>query len=219
MLAITCSFVVIFAFFQTKSWNHRTTGNSNESVDLKFIGKFFLFLSSYLSIALFWFHFAISFYLLLFYKTQGVLFVILPTFPSETNLFTMGVMIVFMLQALNLTKRLSDQCKVEIFFLDWEQAKIAPAENLYDHPKQVPVSVWRSIFMSNEWAKLQTFRFCNIEFCLIGVLILLEGLRWKNGGTAKPNLNDLSDGTLNPILLFSMDIICWIIFVIGQVLH
>ena len=186
-------------------------------MELKFIGQFFIYLFAYLSIVLFWFLFAVSVYLLLFYKTQGVLFVILPSFPADTDTFTIGVFIVFMMQALNLIKRLFDQCQVEIFFLDWEQAKTAPAENLYDQPKQVPVSIWRSIFMSNEWAKLQTFRFCNIEFCLIGVLVLLEGLRWKNGGTAKPNLYDLSDGVMNPILLFSMDVICWTLFILGQV--
>lgn len=161
--------------------------------------------------------FALSVYLLLFYKTQGVLFVVVPSYPVDVNSFSLALGIAALLKGLQLLKSLLDQCQVEIFFLDWEQAKTAPPENLYDQPKPVPVSVWRSIFMSNEWAKLQVYRFCSIEFCLLGVLVLLEGFQWKFAGTAKPNLYDLSDGVMNPILMCAIDVICWIILIVSQV--
>lgn len=103
-----------------------------------------------------------------------------------------------------------------MFFIDWEQSKVQPSENFYEPAKSSPVSVWRSIFMSNEWAAMQTYRNCNVYFTLLGVVILLEGASWKNLGTAKPSMQDLTDGVLNPILLFATDSICWLLLILGQ---
>ena len=44
------------------------------------------------------------------------------------------------------------QCTVEVFFSDWEPAR-QPGEG-----ETSPVSAWRSVFVANEWVKLQMVR-------------------------------------------------------------
>jgi hypothetical protein len=46
---------------------------------------------------------------------------------------------------------------------------------------------------------------------------MLEGLKLRNLATLKPNINDLSDGTINPLLMFAADSICWVVLILAQV--
>jgi meckelin len=116
------------------------------------------------------------------------------------------------------------QCKTEMFFIDWEHSRapaMAPSPTRNGLPNELPapvVSVWRNIFMCNEWARLQTYRRVNIEFTLLCVLLLLQALNLRNLGTLKPDLGDLANGIMNPILLFAAVSFCWVIIVIAQVL-
>ncbi|KAJ3350218.1 Meckelin [Kappamyces sp. JEL0680] len=213
--AVFGSFVFIYAFFMTRFWNQRNM-LIPEAFDMGFLLRLFLNLSGYLPMVLFWYIFALALYMMLFYKTQGILFVIIPIYPADLSTFSTVLGICTLLEFINITKKIMDQCQVDIFFIDWEQAKIQQGDGLYEQPKSLPVSVWRSIFMSNEWAKLQGYRFCSTEFCLLGVVIILEGFAWKNVGTAKPNLSDLSDGVMNPILMFAIDTVCWLFLIVGQ---
>jgi meckelin len=214
--AVLASFVFVYGFFMTRFWNQRNA-LIPEAFDSTFFIRLVLNLCGYLPMALFWYIFALSLYLLLFYKTQGILFVIIPTYPSDIATFVVVVALCSVMEFVYIIKRIFEQCQVDIFFVDWEVAKTQPPENLYDQPKQLPVSVWRSIFMSNEWAKLQGFKFCSTEFSLLGVVFLLEGLSWKYIGTAKPNMQDLTAGVMNPILMFAIDVVCWIFLIAGQV--
>jgi hypothetical protein len=55
-------------------------------------------------------------------------------------------------------KEIWKQCTVEIFFIDWEHSKLKNQESMEraeEKEKPKVVSVWRSIFMCNEWSKLQ----------------------------------------------------------------
>lgn len=52
------------------------------------------------------------------------------------------------------------QCTTDVFFMDWERSRgrvVGGGGNLEDlHNKPaVPVSVWRIIFVTNEWCRLQ----------------------------------------------------------------
>ena len=119
-------------------------------------------------------------------------------------------------------RQIMQQCTSEMFFIDWEHSR-APATTPSPNRNGIPndtktpiVSVWRNIFMCNEWARLQTYRRVNIEFTLLGVLLLLQALNLKGLATLKPDLSDLSDGTINCILLFAAVVFCWLILVTSQ---
>ena len=44
----------------------------------------------------------------------------------------------------------------------------------------IPVSVWRTIFVANEWVKLQDVRAISMEITLIGLLFLMRGLEMED---------------------------------------
>jgi meckelin len=154
----------------------------------------------------------ISWYYLIFYKIQGILFIIVPYFPSDVSYFNLAVVATAGLEILHITRSIYKQCTAELFFVDWEQAKALNQESP-ESTKKVNVSIWRSIFMSNEWAKLQVFRKCDVQFTLIGVLVFSKVFNLRYLGTAKPDLEDLTPGQMSSILLFAADSLCWIIMI------
>jgi hypothetical protein len=106
----------------------------------------------------FFFIFVIALYYLFFFKYQGILFVLVPTFDSDTELFIWSVVAIIVTEALHIIRAIYRQCNVELFFIDWENSKQLSLENdINSKPSQV-ISIWRSIFMSNEWARLQVLK-------------------------------------------------------------
>ena len=55
------------------------------------------------------------------------------------------------------------------------------------HGDAMPVSVWRKIFVANEWVKLQHLRSISVELNLIGLLFLLQGLGLERSATLVPS--------------------------------
>lgn len=60
------------------------------------------------------------------------------------------------LQLVNILDILWRQTHYDIFFVDWEKSKltIGPSGN----KEAAPVSVWRTLFVANEWEELQVGR-------------------------------------------------------------
>lgn len=139
--------------------------------------------------------------------------------------FQILLIIIIVLEAVYIVRELIRQCSSEMFFIDWEHSRSPPANPQSPTRGVAPknevgpvISVWRNIFMCNEWARFQTHRRVNIEFSLLGVLVLLQAAGLRNLGTLKPDLVDLSDGIMNAILLFAAVAVCWGILVLSQVL-
>jgi meckelin len=59
-------------------------------------------------------------------------------------------------QLVNILDILWRQTHYDIFFVDWEKSKltIGPSGN----KEAAPVSVWRTLFVANEWEELQVGR-------------------------------------------------------------
>jgi meckelin len=140
---------------------------------------------------------------------------IVPYFENDVSHFNLAVVATVGLELLHISRSIYKQCTSELFFVDWEQSKALNQEP-NESTKKVTVSIWRSIFMSNEFAKLQSFRRCNIQFTLIGVLVLSKVFHLRNLGTAKPDLEDLSPGKMSSILLFAANSLCWAIMITIQ---
>lgn len=144
---------------------------------------------------------------------------IVPYFETDVYMFKLAIIATTGLELLHVVKTILKQCNAELFFIDWEQGKALNIENIQkESSTKSTISVWRSIFMSNEFARLQVFRKCDIQFSLIGVLILLKVFNLRNLASVKPDLSDLTPGTNSAILLFAADSICWIIVIFGQLL-
>lgn len=82
-------------------------------------------------------------------------------------------------QAVHVAEILYTQTRHDVLFIDWEQPGTEGAEG--DNEKAsdeaaTPVSAWRSIFVANEWMRLQTSRKVSAELSLFALLFLLEGV-------------------------------------------
>jgi hypothetical protein len=87
---------------------------------------------------------------------------------------------------------------MDIFFIDWEKPS-TPVKGPNDIPD---VSTWRSLFATNEWNELLSYRRCSLEFTLILIMWLFSGQNWIYVATSRPNQFDLSVGALSAPLQF-----------------
>eukprot|EP00842_Homolaphlyctis_polyrhiza_P004913 jgi/Hompol1/5422/HPOL_004423-RA len=115
-------------------------------------------------------------------------------------------------------KLLVTQCTAHVFFVDWERSRgrVVSPGNDPSTATGAPISVWRSIFMANQWNALQTYQRIQIEFTLIALLVILEGLGFRYMATAKSGFKDLSADTVNPFLLVAVDSMWWIVLIVSQ---
>ena len=76
---------------------------------------------------------------------------------------------------------LHTQTQHDIFFVDWEQPRTGASGGGDNESNVVPVSAWRSVFVANEWVKLQGQRTISTEVrvitwsCVRQVRVLQEG--------------------------------------------
>ena len=76
---------------------------------------------------------------------------------------------------------------VDIFLIDWERprGKIAGSAGQMAG-KDVPVSIWRTYFVANEWNEIQTKRKINPTFQYFAVVFFLEVVGFGNLATMDP---------------------------------
>jgi meckelin len=107
------------------------------------------------------------------------------------------------------------QCNVDLFFIDWEKPKVRGNAN---QPAAV-VSIWRTLFMANEWNELQTIRLIHFEFTLMFLIALLRGAGWEYVATPQPNQKDLTVAETHDILRFWISATLWMSIALGQVIY
>lgn len=67
----------------------------------------------------------------------------------------MMIALLIVFQIVSVCSELVKQCSVDLFFVDWERSKGKLSSKTSDSQDLAPVSIWRSIFMTNEWSDLQ----------------------------------------------------------------
>lgn len=65
------------------------------------------------------------------------------------------------------------QTSIDIFLVDWEKPRILPNQKQNGTQKQT-VSIWRSYFVANEWAEIQTKRKISLPIQLLFTVLLLK---------------------------------------------
>lgn len=89
------------------------------------------------------------------------------------------------------------QSRIDIFFIDWERPQgkvISAGGSAGDHARELPVSIWRTYFVANEWNEIQTFRRINPVFQYFAAIFFLSVVGFGNVATMDPrNDFDLRD--------------------------
>ncbi|KAJ3202436.1 hypothetical protein HK099_001858, partial [Clydaea vesicula] len=119
----------------------------------------------------------------------------------------------------NLEPQDVNQCRIDIFFMDWEKSKGKVIHHLQHDASEttlntssvrdVPISIWRTIFVANQWNALQSFRRINVTFTLVLMFSLMYGIKLRYLATPQPDATNLSVDKTNPILLFSINTVIW----------
>ena len=151
----------------------------------------------------------ICWYFFTFFKLQGVPSTLLPptddifasTSPYYT--FTLNIVMMFFFQLACIIVMVYRQCNTDIFFLDWE-----PATGPEDKQR---VSVWRTIFVANEWAEMATMRKIDIRMNLFLLGLILIGCGQDYAATQQPDVGDLTPGKTNAILRFANTTFWWLL--------
>lgn len=82
-----------------------------------------------------------------------------------------------MLQIVELVRLIWKQTTIDIFLVDWEKPRVLPNQKqngmITDAQKQT-VSIWRSYFVANEWAEIQTKRKISSPMQLLFTVFLLK---------------------------------------------
>ena len=80
----------------------------------------------------------------------------------------------FALRCLSLIHMVVMQCSADIFLIDWERPRGVSRAQDGKKSAEVPVSIWRTYFVANEWNEIQASRKINpnlqvrVLFCVLG---------------------------------------------------
>uniref|UniRef100_H0YC18 Transmembrane protein 67 n=1 Tax=Homo sapiens TaxID=9606 RepID=H0YC18_HUMAN len=116
-------------------------------------------------------------------QAQKSVSVLLPM-PIQEERFVTYVGCAFALKALQFLHKLISQITIDVFFIDWERPKGKVLKAVEGEggvrSATVPVSIWRTYFVANEWNEIQTVRKINSLFQVLTVLFFLEVVGFKN---------------------------------------
>uniref|UniRef100_A0A8I3WSJ1 Transmembrane protein 67 n=1 Tax=Callithrix jacchus TaxID=9483 RepID=A0A8I3WSJ1_CALJA len=145
--------------------------------------KFLVYYAGYLANVFFIITVGTGLYWLIFFKAQKSVSVLLPM-PVQEERFVTYVGCAFALKALQFLHTLISQITIDIFFIDWERPKGKVLKAVEGEggvrSATVPVSIWRTYFVANEWNEIQTVRKINSLFQVFIVLFFLEVVGFKN---------------------------------------
>lgn len=157
--------------------------------------------------------FCLSLWWTFLFKGQSELYFMMPLQTAQylqLGLMPFEVMLTacFSAKLLHMLDVLNIQTQHDIFFVDWEQPR-AVTNEAHDETDEAtaspyskslsgthsgsqakgnaqPVSVWRTVFVANEWVKLQGMRTISCEINLLGLLFFLKGLGLEQSATLIP---------------------------------
>jgi len=109
------------------------------------------------------------------------------------------------------------QAKNDIFFLDWEKPKLIYRRD--QNTEAYVQSVWRMLFIANEYNELQTVRHVSMELMYFVFGCLMYGADLENLAAVQPNMNTTIDSTVKTNFILKYFLSVFLLFVIGCVLY
>ncbi|XP_007537462.1 meckelin [Erinaceus europaeus] len=179
-LGVLGGLAVLSSLLRTAGWKRRI---GSPMIDLQTVLKFLVFYAGDLANVFFIITVGTGLYWLIFFKAQKSISVLLPV-PIQEERFVTYVGCAFALKALQFLHKFISQITIDIFFIDWERpkGKILKAVEGEGGVRSatVPISIWRTYFVANEWNEIQSVRKINPLFQVLTVLFLLEVVGFKN---------------------------------------
>nr|XP_054374646.1 meckelin isoform X4 [Pongo abelii] len=179
-LGVLGGLAVLASLLKTAGWKRRI---GSPMIDLQTVMKFLVYYAGDLANVFFIITVGTGLYWLIFFKAQKSVSVLLPM-PVQEERFVTYVGCAFALKALQFLHKLISQITVDIFFIDWERPKGKVLKAVEGEggvrSATVPVSIWRTYFIANEWNEIQTVRKINSLFQVLTVLFFLEVVGFKN---------------------------------------
>ncbi|OWK04307.1 hypothetical protein Celaphus_00016438, partial [Cervus elaphus hippelaphus] len=179
-LGVLGGLAILSSLLKTAGWKRRI---GSPMIDLQTVTKFLVYYAGDLANVFFIITVGTGLYWLIFFKAQKSVSVLLPV-PAQEERFVTYVGCGFALKALQFLHKLISQITIDIFFIDWERPKGKVLKAVEGEggvrSATVPVSIWRTYFVANEWNEIQTVRKINPLFQVLTVLFLLEVVGFKN---------------------------------------
>lgn len=160
----------------------------------------------------FWIITGLSIQWLIFFKQQDVVYRFLPT-DSQGRLFRDLLIIAFVFKLVDMLHLIVIQISIDIFFIDWERPRgriTQPSQGGENAPVDAPISIWRTLFVANEWNEIQTMRKISPEFQIFATLFFLKVVGFEHLTTTDPISRFKVDptteyiGEYSPILRFAV---------------
>uniref|UniRef100_A0A3P8UGI6 Transmembrane protein 67 n=1 Tax=Cynoglossus semilaevis TaxID=244447 RepID=A0A3P8UGI6_CYNSE len=222
-LGVLGGLAVLYSLLKTVSWKRRI---GSTLIDAGTMFKFLLFYSGDLANVFFVVTAGTGLYWLIFYKAQQFVSVLLPL-PAQEEQFVTYIGCAFSLKAIQFLHKLVLQVSVDIFLIDWERPRSKAGRTVQasgDSKRDpVPVSIWRTYFVANEWNEIQTFRKISPTFQIMAVLFFLEVVGFSNLALRDPwsNLSRSSQAyapSYSLILRYGLATSLWICIGLLQVI-
>ncbi|XP_010617930.1 meckelin isoform X2 [Fukomys damarensis] len=179
-LGVLGGLAVLSSLLKTAGWKRRI---GSPMIDLQTVMKFLVYYAGNLANVFFIVTMGTGLYWLIFFKAQKSVSVLLPV-PAQEERFVTYVGCAFALKALRFLHKLISQITIDIFFIDWERPKGKVLKAVEGEggvrSATVPVSIWRTYFVANEWNEIQTVRKINPLFQVLTVVFFLEIVGFKN---------------------------------------
>ncbi|XP_075823066.1 meckelin isoform X3 [Microtus pennsylvanicus] len=179
-LGVLGGLAVLSSLLKTAGWKRRI---GSPMIDLQTVMKFLVYYAGDLANVFFIVTVGTGLYWLIFFKAQKSVSVLLPM-PAQEERFVTYVGCAFAMKALQFLHKLISQITIDIFFIDWERPKGKVLKAVEGEggvrSATVPVSIWRTYFIANEWNEIQTVRKTNPLFQVLSTLFFLEVVGFKN---------------------------------------
>ncbi|KAL4427484.1 hypothetical protein ABPG74_015187 [Tetrahymena malaccensis] len=222
---VFAAFTGIIWIFKFNIWSKYNPQSQNLSPET----FFFLWVTNGIHILIdIWADF--SFYYLFFmtgywfvtYKLQETLYTLMinpASDPDLFNAFKIFIIIQFSFKTASFMKFIYHQLQTDVLFLDWENQKQFEDED-QEEEKRRGISIWRTLFVANEFNELSIERITSFEWTLFWVGFFLTGLSWDNLGQEVPFLTTEEKDyvNMNQALRYFVASLLYIVIVLLQII-
>ena len=144
----------------------------------------------------------VSAYWLFFFKLSDNVHSMLPN-DGEIGLVRNMLYAAVTLQSLDVAMEIYRQVNMDVFFIDWEKPRrvMLPGGSGED---EAPVSVWRVLFIANQWGDYQARRLTNPTLTILFMVFFLGGIHLDRIGYVMPDTSREYHEFLESSLLLRM---------------
>lgn len=185
------------------------------AIDMVFMFKMLVFFAEVFGRVFFWLLVGISFYWFIFFKWEDAVHVLLPT-EADSRPFGSLLIACFATMFVHIIHVIYNQCRSDVFFMDWEKSRGRLQGKGTDQGESVSVTVWRTVLCANEFNELATFRHLSFEVTILAVLFFLDGLGLKQYAGSQPN--GRTTATTHFVLEFAIATFFWLAIAFAQYL-